>query len=254
MPRNSQKEPQYLDAEPTKRFFVRMLVRDIELVPAIVDLVDNSVDGAHKQSKDKRPTKGAKSRLPLERYSVDITLSDSAFVITDNCGGIALDDAVRYAFRFGRPEDVAPLEGEVGQFGVGMKRALFKLGQSFAVTSVAEASEFEVVVDVPAWLEDRASWRFPLKRSGPRARSKAIGTTIQVKDLLPSVASEFAQETFAQRLRDQIEFRHSAALDEGLRVRLNGHRLKGRAPRLLLGDAIQPHIIFTRLLRLTGIA
>jgi DNA mismatch endonuclease Vsr len=33
-------------ALPAKRFFVGMLVKDIELVPAIVDLVDNSVDGA----------------------------------------------------------------------------------------------------------------------------------------------------------------------------------------------------------------
>ena len=38
--------PTTVDVSPTKRFFVRMLIRDIELVPAIVDLLDNSVDGA----------------------------------------------------------------------------------------------------------------------------------------------------------------------------------------------------------------
>ena len=35
-----------VEATPEKRFFVSMLVKDIELIPAIVDLVDNSIDGA----------------------------------------------------------------------------------------------------------------------------------------------------------------------------------------------------------------
>ncbi len=38
-------------------------------------------------------------------------------MIADDCGGIELRDAVRYAFRFGRLEDVEPVQGEVGQFG-----------------------------------------------------------------------------------------------------------------------------------------
>lgn len=35
-----------VDAGAEKRFFIEMLTKDIELLPAIVDLVDNSVDGA----------------------------------------------------------------------------------------------------------------------------------------------------------------------------------------------------------------
>jgi hypothetical protein len=35
-----------IQASPTKELFISMLVRDIELTPAIVDLVDNSFDGA----------------------------------------------------------------------------------------------------------------------------------------------------------------------------------------------------------------
>ena len=36
---------------PTKEFFVEVLGRDIQLVDAIVDLVDNSVDGARQVRK-----------------------------------------------------------------------------------------------------------------------------------------------------------------------------------------------------------
>jgi hypothetical protein len=39
-------EKQLISAEPTKSFFVDMLTRDIALEQAILDLVDNSVDGA----------------------------------------------------------------------------------------------------------------------------------------------------------------------------------------------------------------
>ena len=34
-----------INAGPTKRFFVEMLTRDIELADAILDLLDNCVDG-----------------------------------------------------------------------------------------------------------------------------------------------------------------------------------------------------------------
>ena len=42
----------YADAKPTKAFFVNMLVRDIELKDALLDLLDNCVDGALRKTKD----------------------------------------------------------------------------------------------------------------------------------------------------------------------------------------------------------
>ena len=38
--------PGKFNADPTKDFFIHMLTRDIPLERAIIDLVDNSVDGA----------------------------------------------------------------------------------------------------------------------------------------------------------------------------------------------------------------
>ncbi len=39
-------------ASPTKEFFVLMLVRDILLKQAIIELIDNSLDGDRKMRKD----------------------------------------------------------------------------------------------------------------------------------------------------------------------------------------------------------
>ena len=88
-------DPAKVEAEPTKEFFVSMLVRDIELIPALVDLVDNSVDGARKM-------RGADT---FEGLFVRIEATSAMFRITDNCGGIPIYIARHYAFRFGRTEE-----------------------------------------------------------------------------------------------------------------------------------------------------
>lgn len=248
-----------VDARPTKRFFVRMLVRDIELVPAIVDLVDNSVDGAKRQLAQNPPvapheTSGRDdddaaagvhdAREDLSGHRVAIAVSPDSFVIEDDCGGIELLDAVRYAFRFGRLEDVEPVEGEVGQFGVGMKRALFKLGDHFEVTSIAANSRFILDVNVPDWLEQPEPWSFPLKsHSEQGANGDRPGVTVRVTGLHRSVAAEFGEERFMQRLRDQIEFRHQEAITAGLTVELNGHQLRSRPVGLLVADGLVPRVV-----------
>lgn len=233
----------FVDARPTKRFFVRMLVRDIELVPAIVDLVDNCVDGAKRQLAQSNGH-ADDSATDLSAFRVAIALDKDSFTIEDNCGGIELRDAVRYAFRFGRLEDVEPVEGEVGQFGVGMKRALFKLGEQFDVTSVAQNSRFELEVDVPEWLEKPEPWSFPLSsRSEQGANGDQVGTTVRVTRLHRSVAKEFGEERFVQRLREQIEFRHQEAIASGLTVELNGYKLMSKPIGLLVADGLVPRVV-----------
>ena len=40
-------ETKMIKANPTREFFVNMLVRDILLKQAIIELIDNSIDGAN---------------------------------------------------------------------------------------------------------------------------------------------------------------------------------------------------------------
>jgi hypothetical protein len=252
-----------IDARPTKRFFVRMLVRDIELVPAIIDLIDNSVDGAKRlaaetgskrkgRAKKKaaagngmRPTYG----IDLSGHHIEIDVDGEHFAIRDDCGGIELDRAMGYAFRFGRPKDFDPIEGEVGQFGVGMKRALFKIGERFEVESTAPKSRFKLSVPVVPWLDDEENWYFPLEYGEGDLKNprKDLKTRVEVTELLPSVAAEFQEETFLQRLRSRIEFSHQAALDSGMTIKLNGTALRSRPPALLASKSVKPRVVSKRL-------
>ena len=64
-------------ASPTKQFFVSMLTRDINLADAILDLVDNCLDGALRLADGKSVEYG--------RHFVKIELASDHFSIEDNC-------------------------------------------------------------------------------------------------------------------------------------------------------------------------
>jgi hypothetical protein len=83
-----------IDAAPTKSFFIDMLTRDIPLDQAILDLIDNSVDGA-------KSLKALNGRSFADLW-VKLEFDKDKFVISDNCGGFSKNAARKYAFKFGR--------------------------------------------------------------------------------------------------------------------------------------------------------
>jgi hypothetical protein len=128
------RDPNIIDAYPTKELFVYMLVRDIPLNRAILDLLDNSVDGAHRLQQNN----------DYSNLNIRIEFDNNKFRIADNCGGIDIKVAREYAFCFGKPEGADITLGSIGRFGVGMKRTLFKLGKKFKVISKTTTSSFVV--------------------------------------------------------------------------------------------------------------
>ena len=144
-------------ASPTKRFFVDMLTRDIELADAILDLLDNCVDGILRSNED-----DLAGEAPYTGYYAEISLSEKKFSIRDNCGGIPRKLAVEYAFMMGRPEDEDDTDiPTVGMYGIGMKRALFKMGTVSKVTTQTKDNSFEV--NIPkSWLTDDNDWALSL--------------------------------------------------------------------------------------------
>jgi hypothetical protein len=227
----------HVDASPTKRFFVEMLVRDIELAPAIIDLLDNSVDGA-KRVRTAAVAKGSED--PFAGLTVQLNINATRFEIEDNCGGIDPQTARTYAFRFGRPDGMDATRGEVGQFGVGMKRALFKIGRRFHVASSSKEGRFRVDVDVDDWVGKPKDWTFPMATLSNRERPTKHGIRLLVDKLHDSVRAAFTLDSFLARVKAQIEMRHAIAMEQGLEITLNGAKLSPRAPVLLLGDDIKP--------------
>ncbi|SDO07946.1 ATP-binding protein [Geodermatophilus sp. DSM 45219] len=230
---DGEQDPLKVEATADKALFVSMLVKDIELLPAVMDLVDNSVDGAR-----------ATSPGAPEMHKIDLNVGVDKFSISDDCGGIPIDVARHYAFRFGRPKDYAGIAGSVGQFGIGMKRALFKLGTRFTVESRSRDSRFVLPVDVDAWLDDPSpDWQFRMSQIDEYyepASGSGVGTVVTVDRLHESVAEDFGDPLILAQLREQIRMRHQSVLQQGLTITLNGQRLRGFAPQLLTGPDFKP--------------
>jgi hypothetical protein len=220
-----------INAEPTKEFFVDMITRDIQLEQAVLDLVDNSVDGAKRFRSDQAN--------PLEGFEVKIEVSATSFTITDNCGGFDKASARNYAFRFGRPSGRAASPNSIGQFGVGMKRALFKFGRHFTVESAGETEKWAVDVDVTAW-ESIKEWTFPwaeFSENSPVAQTS--GTRIVVDRLRPEVSARFGTEHFVNGIIGLIKSKHRQFIAEGLAISVNGRHITATSLNLLLTSRLQ---------------
>ena len=217
-----------IDASVSKEFFVEMLVKDISLPMAIHDLIDNCIDGALRLRGNKR----------FDGLKVDLQLSHKEFSIIDNCGGIDLEIARDYAFRFGRPKDAPSLSHSIGRFGVGMKRAIFKLGQSFTLSSTSAKNGFRIEVDVPTWAKSN-DWKFEFdsKESFSRpAAEKKRGTTLRISNLFPSVAEQFSLEYFLNDLRSSIAVRCQDYLEKGLTITIKGKPVSAKPVQFLVSD------------------
>ncbi|WP_082650675.1 ATP-binding protein [Mastigocoleus testarum] len=115
-----------------------MLTRDIELQDAILDLLDNCVDGIQRTIRDTQQFED--SEEPYRKFWAKINFSSDNFTIADNCGGIPIDTAKKYAFRMGRPDNNFDNDVyTIGTYGIGMKRSIFKMGRSSEVVSQTES-------------------------------------------------------------------------------------------------------------------
>lgn len=215
-------------ANPTKEFFVRMITRDITLEDCILDLVDNSVDGAWR-SEGSRPM-GLADDADLSPYTINIEASPARFSIRDNCGGMTLDDAVNHAFSFGRKALDEHDDYSIGVYGIGMKRAVFKLGADIRIRSRYEEKDgssqaFAVPILVSDWLKnDAPPWDFDIVTDSPL---EADGVEIVVTELTPGAKSAFDSPAFLQNLRRTIARDYSLHINRGLKVFLNDQEIPG---------------------------
>ncbi len=224
-----------IDAMPTKAFFVDMLVRDISLDRAILDLVDNCIDGA------KRIRPGAEP--DFSDLKISLHMSGEEFEIVDNCGGFDVDTARQYAFRFGRPETAQSTDYSIGQFGVGMKRALFKFGRYFEVHSGTALQKWSMNVDVAEW-ECQENWVFDFDEitNASGEPDWEVGTRIVVKKLRPEVASQFASKQFKRQLIAMLRSHQRQFLAWGISIELDGEHLTNTELQVSSGDGFDPAV------------
>ena len=201
-------------ASPTKQFFVRMLTRDIELRDAVLDLLDNCVDGILRTSK---PDQNAKT--PYAGFKATIVMAKDHFQIVDNCGGIPIETAKKYAFAMGKPVGAAGegTSATVGMYGIGMKRAIFKLGTDALVESWNDTG---FVVEFTSNWMGKDGWDDLPVYELPAGKLTERGTSITVLELNAEVAAAFSSDAWIDDFRKTVSQHYSIILGKGFSVRV----------------------------------
>lgn len=222
---------------PTKDFFVGMLTRDIELNDAILDLLDNCLDGVVRQ-------KGSDGKRSDPNYYcgyyAEIFMSENSFVIEDNCGGIPRDVAEKYAFRMGRSSEKEDDElPTVGIYGIGMKRAIFKMGKSAKVITRNNNHLYQVNIP-PNWADSDEEWDFPIEDTEDSQILCNGGTRIEISDINPEIAdgwkTEDKREEFSERLIKVIQQSYSFIIQKGFKITINSIQIEPLPIKLLMDE------------------
>lgn len=218
------------DANPTKDFFIFMITRDISINAAIVELIDNAIDGAKRKRIDGDYT----------GLNINISFDKNTFSIKDNCGGFDIETARSYAFKFGRPSEKKTNDGlYTGLFGIGMKRALFKIGRKFTIVSTTKKEHFKIVVDVDEWIKN-SEWSFPMTEvvQDGNYSDEECGTEIIIEKLHSEQAINFSNKVFENRLFTYVENFRTIEAENGLKIYINHNEVSIFKERLIQNENI----------------
>ncbi len=138
-------------ARPNKAFFIDMLTKDLSLSDCILDLVDNSIHSLITRTNlDVSQHLFSGTKAQRVNALIDVTFTPSKFSVKDDCGGISIEDAEEQVFLLGNPVREKKQTG-LGVYGIGMKRALFKIGRQISITSFTTDEEFKIDINVDEW-------------------------------------------------------------------------------------------------------
>jgi len=211
---NESIDPELVYGDPTKDFFISMLIKDITLRDAIGDLVDNSIDAVKAKATNKDN---------LKDYIISINVDENHFSISDNGSGIEEEVARNYAFKLGKPQKHKLIDHSIGRFGIGMKRAFFKLGDTISVKSIAPTSSFGITIPVSIWKNDEKNWNFKFDSVQTKQRNEAskTGTTIEITDLSEDAKESFKKPQFEFELKEEIAIEQILNINKGVVIKIN---------------------------------
>lgn len=223
------------NAHPKKRFFIEMFTRDIPLLDCVLDLIDNCVDGLartgrlqlHTISDDIFEKETNKPPHEADRPHVRVEFDGTQFRIIDNCGGIDYDYALHDVFNFGH--STARSKEYFGVYGVGMKRALFKMGDFFEIESETVDNGFTCKLDVVDWMsrdDKMEDWTIPLTKVPAAKHVKQAGTDITVSALKKEVGDLLSSPRFEADLTKAIGLVYAFLVGKHIRISVNGADVK----------------------------
>ncbi|MCH8488728.1 MAG: ATP-binding protein [Oceanicaulis sp.] len=211
------RKPFIVSTKPTKQVVVSSLTKDATVRACIFDLIDNSIDAARNRIfKDLAENQSRNLPDSFEGFRISLQLNGSGLKIQDNCGGITVDDLRDMVLRFGR---VSSHELGIGVFGVGLNRAIFKLGRTAHLKTDTGNQRAELVLNIEQYIADDDNWDLPAEEF---ESSGQIGTELEIRQPPEEISQEFADSNFAEKIRAEIGRRYGRFISKNLSINVNG--------------------------------
>ena len=192
--------------QPTKRLFIDILTRDVSIHDCILDLLDNAVDSYTRNEID-------------EKREIRLNFDKNELSVFDNCGGIDKERLQKEVFRFGA-KDFSNHVPTIGVYGIGLKRSIFKLGESIVFETDDGKDYCKLEIDVNDWIDkkDREGndiWELELTKTSETKLTSGGKpyTEIKIKKLRYEAVETFIPK-FESKLKETVKIYYSRYIEK----------------------------------------
>jgi len=219
-------------ANPEERLFISLITRDIPLVAAFLDLIDNSINSSVEPVSQELQTAADYERMLADEkispeVEISLEISPERIEITDSASGIFWETARDHVFTFGRSTDKPHPSDRLSVYGIGLKRAIFKLGNKVTINSDHVNGGFGLTLDVTKWAEERMMpWSFPISRRDP-VDPGCTGTRIIVESLHDETKRRVADGVFLGQLKEAVSRTYAFYLTKFVNISIMGDPITG---------------------------
>lgn len=219
--------------QPTKKLFIDILTRDIDIHDCIFELLDNAVDSYTRNKIE-------------EKREIRLNFDKNELSIFDNCGGIDKKKLKEEVFRFGT-KDFLNNVPTIGLYGIGLKRSIFKLGELIVFETDDGKDYCKLEIDVNDWLKKKDEegndiWDIELTETSTTRliNGQKPFTRIKVKKLRYETIESFVLE-FERNLKETVKIYYSRFIqNERISFYINDEVQKGFEIKVKASDDFKP--------------
>jgi len=205
-----------VDTHPTKDVVVSSLTRDASVQACVFDLIDNSIDAARDALEAAGTLSSDEHGLPLsyEGLKIELSIDDSGIKISDSCGGISSSELSTMVLRFGIRSN---RKYGIGLYGVGLNRAIFKLG-NYTRFETDDGKEMSVLDFEASEYLGSDDWELPATVYPSKGKK---GTSIEISDPPKNVARFISDKSWVDDFGKEAGKRYFKFLTKGLKIKIN---------------------------------
>ena len=219
--------------QPTKKLFIDILTRDINIHDCIFELLDNAVDSYTRNEID-------------EKREIQLNFDKNELSIFDNCGGIDKKKLQEEVFRFGT-KDFLNNVPTIGLYGIGLKRSIFKLGELIVFETDDGKDYCKLEIDVNDWLKKKDEegndiWDIELTETSTTRliNGQKPFTRIKVKKLRYETIESFVPE-FERDLKETVKIYYSRYIQrDKIIFFINNEKQSGFEIKVKASDDFKP--------------